>query len=97
MAVFLLQVADFGLAKIASDTDTHISTRVMGTFGQGLLLPLTNFLAYVVSTLWFIVIIITTITITIAITVTTTIMIALAITSIIIIIIINFLLYLLNL
>lgn len=27
------QVADFGLAKLASDTNTHISTRVMGTFG----------------------------------------------------------------
>lgn len=66
MAVFVLQVADFGLAKIASDTDTHISTRVMGTFGQGQLLPLTNFLAYLVSTLWFINIVITIITITIA-------------------------------
>lgn len=30
---FEAKVADFGLAKIASDTDTHISTRVMGTFG----------------------------------------------------------------
>lgn len=29
----LLQVADFGLAKLASDTHTHVSTRVMGTFG----------------------------------------------------------------
>ena len=28
-----IQVADFGLAKFASDTDTHVSTRVMGTFG----------------------------------------------------------------
>lgn len=28
-----LQVADFGLAKLASDTHTHVSTRVMGTFG----------------------------------------------------------------
>ena len=27
------QVADFGLAKLASDTNTHVSTRVMGTFG----------------------------------------------------------------
>ncbi|KAJ8457810.1 hypothetical protein OPV22_030736 [Ensete ventricosum] len=27
------KVADFGLAKIASDSDTHVSTRVMGTFG----------------------------------------------------------------
>ncbi|EFH64711.1 hypothetical protein ARALYDRAFT_475678, partial [Arabidopsis lyrata subsp. lyrata] len=26
-------VADFGLAKIASDTNTHVSTRLMGTFG----------------------------------------------------------------
>ena len=26
-------MADFGLAKFTSDTDTHISTRVMGTFG----------------------------------------------------------------
>lgn len=29
----MFQVADFGLAKIASDTNTHVSTRVMGTFG----------------------------------------------------------------
>lgn len=28
-----VQVADFGLARISSDTDTHVSTRVMGTFG----------------------------------------------------------------
>lgn len=28
-----LQVADFGLAKFASDNNTHVSTRVMGTFG----------------------------------------------------------------
>lgn len=27
------QVADFGLAKLSSDTNTHISTRIMGTFG----------------------------------------------------------------
>lgn len=27
------QVADFGLARPASDTNTHVSTRVMGTFG----------------------------------------------------------------
>ncbi|KAL6614854.1 hypothetical protein ACP70R_037124 [Stipagrostis hirtigluma subsp. patula] len=27
------KVADFGLAKLANDTATHISTRVMGTFG----------------------------------------------------------------
>jgi len=26
-------VADFGLAKLSSDNDTHVSTRVMGTFG----------------------------------------------------------------
>lgn len=31
--LMILQVADFGLAKIASDSDTHVSTRVMGTFG----------------------------------------------------------------
>ncbi|KAL3721004.1 hypothetical protein ACJRO7_005769 [Eucalyptus globulus] len=30
---FEARVADFGLAKIALDTDTHVSTRVMGTFG----------------------------------------------------------------
>ncbi|VYS58488.1 unnamed protein product [Arabidopsis thaliana] len=30
---FEAKVADFGLAKIASDTNTHVSTRVMGTFG----------------------------------------------------------------
>ncbi|KAJ7529128.1 hypothetical protein O6H91_15G034900 [Diphasiastrum complanatum] len=30
---FEAQVADFGLAKLTSDTHTHVSTRVMGTFG----------------------------------------------------------------
>ncbi|KAL0905858.1 hypothetical protein M5K25_024303 [Dendrobium thyrsiflorum] len=30
---FDAKVADFGLAKIASETNTHVSTRVMGTFG----------------------------------------------------------------
>ncbi|KAL3721000.1 hypothetical protein ACJRO7_005765 [Eucalyptus globulus] len=30
---FEAKVADFGLAKFASDADTHVSTRVMGTFG----------------------------------------------------------------
>ncbi|KAG4144234.1 hypothetical protein ERO13_D05G025066v2 [Gossypium hirsutum] len=30
---FEAKVADFGLAKIASDVNTHVSTRVMGTFG----------------------------------------------------------------
>lgn len=30
---FEAKVADFGLAKIASDLNTHVSTRVMGTFG----------------------------------------------------------------
>ncbi|XP_047334235.1 proline-rich receptor-like protein kinase PERK8 [Impatiens glandulifera] len=30
---FEAKVADFGLAKLANDTHTHISTRVMGTFG----------------------------------------------------------------
>lgn len=30
---FEAMVADFGLAKLNSDTDTHVSTRVMGTFG----------------------------------------------------------------
>ncbi|KAK3410696.1 hypothetical protein EUGRSUZ_J02672 [Eucalyptus grandis] len=30
---FEAKVADFGLAKFASDTDTHVVTRVMGTFG----------------------------------------------------------------
>ncbi|KAF5459036.1 hypothetical protein F2P56_023025, partial [Juglans regia] len=30
---FVAQVADFGLAKFSSDTNTHVSTRVMGTFG----------------------------------------------------------------
>ena len=28
-----VQVADFGLAKFSSDANTHVSTRVMGTFG----------------------------------------------------------------
>ncbi|XP_042469138.1 proline-rich receptor-like protein kinase PERK1 [Zingiber officinale] len=30
---FEAKVADFGLAKLASENDTHVSTRVMGTFG----------------------------------------------------------------
>ncbi|XP_038892953.1 proline-rich receptor-like protein kinase PERK13 [Benincasa hispida] len=30
---FEAQVADFGLAKLTNDTHTHVSTRVMGTFG----------------------------------------------------------------
>ncbi|KAL4204994.1 hypothetical protein AMTRI_Chr01g112470 [Amborella trichopoda] len=30
---FEAQVADFGLAKLTNDTYTHVSTRVMGTFG----------------------------------------------------------------
>ncbi|KAL6636837.1 hypothetical protein ACP70R_024409 [Stipagrostis hirtigluma subsp. patula] len=30
---FEAMVADFGLAKLTSDTNTHVSTRVMGTFG----------------------------------------------------------------
>ncbi|XP_022957494.1 proline-rich receptor-like protein kinase PERK13 isoform X2 [Cucurbita moschata] len=30
---FDAQVADFGLAKLTNDTNTHVSTRVMGTFG----------------------------------------------------------------
>lgn len=30
---FEAKVADFGLAKLSSDAETHISTRVMGTFG----------------------------------------------------------------
>ncbi|CAN1126021.1 Proline-rich receptor-like protein kinase PERK1 [Linum perenne] len=30
---FEAMVADFGLAKFSSDTNTHVSTRVMGTFG----------------------------------------------------------------
>ncbi|KNA05979.1 hypothetical protein SOVF_185320 [Spinacia oleracea] len=30
---FEAKVADFGLAKFSFDTDTHVSTRVMGTFG----------------------------------------------------------------
>lgn len=29
-----MQVADFGLAKLSSDNYTHVSTRIMGTFGQ---------------------------------------------------------------
>lgn len=30
---FEAMVADFGLAKLSSDTNTHVSTRIMGTFG----------------------------------------------------------------
>jgi hypothetical protein len=29
----LVQVSDFGLAKIQNVDDSHVSTRVMGTFG----------------------------------------------------------------
>ncbi|KAF3641821.1 hypothetical protein FXO38_21451 [Capsicum annuum] len=29
----VLKIADFGLARLSYDTDTHVSTRVMGTFG----------------------------------------------------------------
>lgn len=28
-----MQVADFGLAKLTLEADTHVSTRVMGTLG----------------------------------------------------------------
>jgi serine/threonine protein kinase len=31
--LFTLQVSDFGLAKLALDANTHVSTRVIGTFG----------------------------------------------------------------
>ncbi|XP_057968107.1 proline-rich receptor-like protein kinase PERK1 isoform X2 [Malania oleifera] len=31
---FEAKVADFGLAKFSLDTETHVSTRVMGTFGE---------------------------------------------------------------
>jgi hypothetical protein len=31
--ILFVQVADFGLAKHSLDTETHVSTRVMGTFG----------------------------------------------------------------
>ena len=31
--LFASQVADFGLAKFFSETETHVTTRVMGTFG----------------------------------------------------------------
>ena len=33
LRMLIIQVADFGLAKLSSDTYTHVSTRVMGTFG----------------------------------------------------------------
>lgn len=39
--MFCLQVADFGLAKFASDNNTHVSTRVMGTFGYASFLRFT--------------------------------------------------------
>jgi hypothetical protein len=31
--MFIIQVADFGLARLAENDVTHVSTRVMGTFG----------------------------------------------------------------
>lgn len=33
---FEARVSDFGLAKLALDANTHITTRVMGTFGINL-------------------------------------------------------------
>jgi serine/threonine protein kinase len=30
---FEAQVSDFGLARLAADSNTHVTTRVMGTFG----------------------------------------------------------------
>ena len=33
LLIFSLQVADFGLARLALDAVTHVTTRVMGTFG----------------------------------------------------------------
>lgn len=33
MLMLIIKVADFGLAKLSSDNNTHVSTRVMGTFG----------------------------------------------------------------
>ena len=43
---FSIQVADFGLARFTSETDTHVSTRVMGTFGSD---ALQLFLSYHIS------------------------------------------------
>lgn len=40
---FISQVADFGLAKFTSDANTHVSTRVMGTFGYEILSGFTVF------------------------------------------------------
>ncbi|KAF3786458.1 Proline-rich receptor-like protein kinase [Nymphaea thermarum] len=33
VAVLMYQVSDFGLAKLTLDADSHVTTRVMGTFG----------------------------------------------------------------
>ena len=33
LSLVVMQVSDFGLAKLALDAQTHITTRVVGTFG----------------------------------------------------------------
>lgn len=45
MCKLFSQVADFGLAKFSSDTNTHVSTRVMGTFGYAFLFSFTSICA----------------------------------------------------
>ncbi|KAJ0095342.1 hypothetical protein Patl1_16559 [Pistacia atlantica] len=34
LMIFIVEVSDFGLAKLALDANSHITTRVMGTFGN---------------------------------------------------------------
>ena len=46
-----LQVSDFGLAKLAADMYTHVTTRVMGTFGYvSLIYHLTMHVVYLCAT-----------------------------------------------
>ena len=48
-----MQVADFGLAKFTSDTNTHVSTRVMGTFGWVLLFGFCNLRSTISTVVFF--------------------------------------------
>ena len=40
-------MSDFGLARLTSDADTHVTTRVMGTFGYLTMLTYTKAVIYI--------------------------------------------------